>query len=185
MSQNEQGIQLNETQDHRSQGPSSGKIYKLHQKMVSLGKDYWIENEQGVQVYKVDGKVLTLYKTFYFEDVHGKKLAKIKKHIATVKQTMEVEGPDGEKLALVKKDLFTPLKEHFVVKVKDGPDLDVHGNILDYEYTIGDGQSKIAQVSKKFFNIRDSYSIAVEPGQDDVIILAIVLCIDEMTHTTR
>jgi uncharacterized protein YxjI len=96
---------------------------------------------------------------------------------------MEVEGPDGERLALVTKALFTPLKEHFVVRVKNGPDLEIHGNILDHEYTIGDGRDKVAKVSKKFFHVRDSYTISIEPGQDDVIILTVVVCIDEMTHS--
>ena len=92
------------------------------------------------------------------------------------------KGPDGEQLALVKKALFTPLREHFVVKVKDGPDLEVHGNLLDHEYTIGEGRTKVAEVSKKYFHVRDSYSVSIEPGQDDMIILAVVVCIDEMTH---
>jgi uncharacterized protein YxjI len=95
---------------------------------------------------------------------------------------MEVEGPDGEQLALVKKALFTPLKEHFVVEVKNGPNLEIHGNLLDHEYTIGEGSERVAEVSKKFFHLRDSYSVSIEPGQDDVIILAVVVCIDEMTH---
>ena len=162
---------------------SDKKRYKLRQKMFSIGNDFWIEDDQGVQVFKVDGKAMRLRKTFYIEDAHGMQLAKIEKHVVTIKETMEVKGPDGEQLALVKKALFTPLKEHFVVKVKNGPDLEVHGNILDYEYTIGEGDDKVAQVSKKFLHLRDSYSIEIEPGQDDVVILSVVVCIDEMTHS--
>ena len=43
---------------------------------------------------------------------------------------------------MVKKDIFTPLKEHFVVKVNKGPDLEIHGNLLDHEYTIGETKIK-------------------------------------------
>ena len=161
---------------------SDKKRYKLRQKMFSIGNDFWIEDDQGVQVFKVDGKAMRLRKTFYIEDAHGMQLAKIEKHVVTIKETMEVKGPDGEQLALVKKALFTPLREHFVVKVKDGPDLEVHGNLLDHEYTIGEGRTKVAEVSKKYFHVRDSYSVSIEPGQDDMIILAVVVCIDEMTH---
>jgi uncharacterized protein YxjI len=153
----------------------------MHQKMVSIGNDYWVENEQAEKVFEIDGKI-GLRKNFIFKDVHGKKLAKIQKALLTVKETMEIEGPDGEKLAAVKKDLFTPLKEHFVVNLNTGPDLEIHGNILDHEYTIEKAGSKIAQVSKKLLHLRDSYSISIEAGQDEVIILAVVVCIDEMTH---
>jgi len=181
MSLNEREEERDENRDDRSLGQSSGKCYQIHQKMVSIGNDYWIENEQGEQVYKVDGKV-GWHKTFNFEDAHGKKLAKIQKFVLSLKETMEIEGPDGEKLAVVKKALFTPLKEHFVVEVKNGPNLEIHGNLLDHEYTIGEGSKRVAEVSKKFFHLRDSYSVSIEPGQDDVIILAVVVCIDEMTH---
>ena len=166
--------------DHSSVNPGSRR-YIMRQKMVSIGNDYWIENEQGEQVFKIDGKI-GLHKTYIFEDLRGKRLAKIHKVLVSVKETMEIEGPAGEKLAVVKKDIFTPLKEHFVVDIIDGSNLEIHGNILDHEYSIEDGSSKAAQVSKKLFHVRDSYTISIEPGQDDVFILAVVVCIDEMTH---
>jgi uncharacterized protein YxjI len=171
-----------EPRDDRNPGLAGGKRYLLHQKMVSIGNDYWIENEQGETVYQVDGKI-GLHKTFNFNDAHGNRLVKIRKSLLALKETMEVEEPGGDQLAVVKKDLFTPLKEHFVVNVKNGPNLDIHGNILDYEYTIGDGSSQVAAVSKKFFHLRDSYSILIAPGQEDVILLAVVVCIDEMAHS--
>ncbi len=82
----------------------------------------------------------------------------------------------------MKKALISPLRDRFLVKVKNGPDLDVKGNILDHEYTIGEGRNKVAEVSKKWFRIRDSYGVQVDPSQDDVIILAVTVCIDQMAH---
>ena len=182
MSQSEQPELRDNDQENHSPEQISGKRYIMRQKMVSIGNDYWVENEQAEKVYEIDGKI-GLYKNFIFEDAHGKKLAKIHKAILTVKETMEIEGPDGEKLAVVKKALFTPLMEHFVVNMNNGRDLEIRGNILDHEYTMVDGRNKIAQVSKKLFNLRDSYSISIEPGQNDVLILSVVVCIDEMTHS--
>jgi uncharacterized protein YxjI len=163
-------------------GPMNNKRYIFRQKLVSIGNDYWIENEQGEKVFRVDGIVLTLKKTFYLEDAHGNRLAEIKKRLITIKETMDCWGPKGQKLAQVTKALFTPLKEHFVVDLPNGARLDVHGNILDHEYTVEQEQRIAAQVSKKWIDVRDSYVVSIEPGQDDVIILLVVLCIDEMTH---
>jgi uncharacterized protein YxjI len=162
-----------------------GKRYRLCQKIVSIGRNFWIENEEGEQVYKIDGSAVRLRRTYTFKDAHGKTLAKIVKSVLTLKESMEVSGPGGEQLAVVKKDLFTPLKEHFIVNIKNGPDLEIHGNLFDHEYTIGDNQYQVAQVSKKWLDVRDSYSVLIEPDQDDVILLAVVVCIDEMTHATR
>jgi len=66
-----------------------------------------------------------------------------------VKDSMEIEGPHGEQLAMVKKALITPVRERWVVKIKGGPDLEVKGNILDHEYTIGEGRDKVAEVSQE------------------------------------
>ena len=112
-------------------------------------------------------------------------LAKVQERMLRVKDSMEIEGPGGERLAMVKKALITPLRDRWVVKIGDGPDLDVKGNILDHEYHIGEGRDKVAEVSKKWFRIRDSYGVAIDPGQNDVLILAITVAIDMMAHPGR
>ena len=86
-----------------------------------------------------------------------------------VKDSMEIEGPDGQRMAMVKKALITPLRERWTVKIEDGPDLEVQGNILDHEYRIGEGRDKVAEVSKKWFRVRDTYGVEIEPGQNDIL----------------
>ena len=176
-----------ERQDDRQLGRpgGGGNQYQMRQKMVSIGDDFWIENRQGQKVYKIDGKALRVRQTLSFEDAHGTELCKIQERMLRVKDSMEIEGPRGEKLAMVKKALITPGRERWVVKIKGGPDLEVQGNILDHESTIGEGRDKVAEVSKKWFRLRDSYGVAIDPGQDDLIILAVAVCIDEMAHGGR
>jgi uncharacterized protein YxjI len=159
-----------------------GNRYQMRQKMVSIGDDFWIENDRGQKVFKVDGKALRVRQTLVFEDAHGNELAKIQERMMRVKDSMEIEGPHGENLGTVKKALITPVRERWVVKIKNGPDLEVKGNVLDHEYTIGEGRDKVAEVSKKWFRMRDSYGVSIDPGQDDVLILAIAVCIDQMAH---
>jgi uncharacterized protein YxjI len=98
---------------------------------------------------------------------------------------MEIEGPGGERLAMVKKALITPLRDRWIVKIAGGPDLSVQGNILDHEYHIGEGRDKIAEVSKKWFRVRDTYGVQIDPGQNDALILAITVAIDMMAHEGR
>jgi uncharacterized protein YxjI len=156
--------------------------YQMREKLVSIGDDFWIEDEHGDKAYKVDGKALRVRSTLNFEDPHGNVLCKIQERMLRVKDSMEVEGPDGKQVAMVKKAIISPVRDRFTVKIKDGPDLDVKGNILDHEYTIGEGRDKVAEVSKKWFRIRDSYGVEVEPSQDDAVILAVTVCIDQMAH---
>lgn len=156
--------------------------YQMREKLVSFGDDFWIENEAGAKVYKVNGKALRVRQTLIFEDAHGNELAKVQERMLRIKDTMQIEGPHGENLATVKKALITPLRDRFTVNVQNGPDLEVQGNILDHEYTIGEGNHKVAEVSKKWFRIRDSYGVEIAPGQQDIIILAVTVVLEELAH---
>ena len=156
--------------------------YQMREKLVSIGDDFWIKDGQGNKVFKVDGKALRVRNTLIFEDAHRNKLCQIQERMLRVKDTMEVEDALGNQVAVVKKAIISPIRDRFSVKIKDGPDLNVKGNILDHEYTIGEGRHTVAKVSKKWFRIRDTYGVEVEPDQDDVVILAVTVCIDQMAQ---
>ena len=163
----------------------SATQYQMRQKMVSIGDDFWIENDRGEKVFKVDGKALRVRSTLIFEDAHGRQLCQIQERMLRIKDSMEIEDANGARMALVKKALITPLRERWSVQVGNGPDLEVQGNILDHEYTIGEGRDKIAEVSKKWFRLRDTYGVQIEQGQNDILILAITVAVDMMAHPGR
>ena len=150
--------------------------------MVSIGDDFWIENDHGQKVFKVSGKALRVRQTLKFEDANGREIYQIQERMMHIKDSMEVEDANGNRVAMVKKALISPIRDRFTVSLKGDPDLDVKGNIFDHEYTIGEGRDKVAEVSKKWFRIRDSYGVEIEPGQDDLLILAVAVCIDQMAH---
>jgi len=156
--------------------------YKIRQNLISIGDDFWIENEEGSKVYKIDGKVLRIRKTLVFEDAKGKKLAQIQERLLTIKDTMVIEDANGREIATVKKALIAPLRDRWDVKLKDGEDLVVQGNILDFEYTIKQGGKKVAEISKKWFRLTDTYGVDLDPGQNHILILAIAIAVDMMAH---
>ncbi len=167
--------------DDRGPGGGSDKNrYQMRQKLVSIGDDFWIENAQGQKTFKVDGKALRVRKTLKFENAQGQTLYQIQERKARIKDSMEVEDANGKRVAMVKKAIISPVRDRYTVNIKGGPDLDVKGNILDHQYTIGEGRDKVAEVSKKWFRVRDTYGVEVDPGQDDLLILAVTVCIDQM-----
>jgi uncharacterized protein YxjI len=163
----------------------SATAYRMRQKLASIGDDYWIEDGQGQRVYKVNGKALRIRKTLVFEDATGNEMLKIQERKVRVRDTMEIEDPSSKTVATVKKALISPLRERFVVEVDAGPDLEVQGNIVDHEYRITQGDTDVAEVSKKWFRIADSYGVEVAAGQDPVLILAVSAVIDSLTHEER
>ena len=166
-------------------GGGGADHYRMRQKLVSIGDDYWIENDRGERVYKVDGKALRLRQTLIFEDARGAALVKIQERMLRARDTMEIEDRAGNRVAMVKKAMITPVRDRWTVKVADGPDLEVKGNILDHEYTIEDGRAKAAEVSKKWFRVADTHGVEVATGQDPVVILAVTAVLDTMAHPER
>jgi uncharacterized protein YxjI len=51
---------------------------------------------------------------------------------------------------------------------------------VDHEYEISVNGDKIAEVSKKWFRVRDTYGVEIKPGQTDIVLLAVTVAIDMM-----
>ena len=165
-----------------SEPRNGAQRYQMREKLVSFGDDFWIENDRGERVFKVNGKMMRARGTLDFENTEGMVEAQIQERMLRVKDSMAIEDGKGHKAAEVKRALITPIRERWVVKIADGPDLEVQGDLLAHEYKIGDGKQKVAKVSKKWFRIRDSYGVQIEPDQNDAVILAVTVAIDAMVH---
>ena len=156
--------------------------YRMRQKLVAIGDDYWIEDEQGRRVFKVNGKAMRVRDTLVLEDAAGTELLKLQERKLRMRDTMVIEDPSGRTVATVKKAMITPLRERFSVDVADGEDMDVQGNIVDHEYRISQGGEDVAEVSKKWFRVADTYGVEVVDGRNVVLVLAVAAVIDNMTH---
>lgn len=159
--------------------------YRMRQRLASIGDDYWIEDEAGQRVYKVDGKAMRLRRTLIFEDARGGELFKIQERMLHVRDSTDIENTAGHTVASVKKALISPLRERWTVKVSDGPDIDVKGNIVDHEYQLESGRDKVAEISKRWFRVADTYGVEVAPDQDPALILAITAVLDSTAHGGR
>jgi uncharacterized protein YxjI len=156
-----------------------GSRYQMREKLLAIGDDFWIDNDQGEHAFKVNGKALRVRDTFILERPSGEELYKIQKKMMHIRGTMKVER-DGEDVATVKKALITPFRDRFSIELADGTELSAHGNFVDHEFEIEHDGDKVAQISKRWFRARETYGIEVAPGHDDPLILAVTVCIDEM-----
>jgi uncharacterized protein YxjI len=165
----------------RRRHDNGGTKYRMREKLFSIGDDFWIEDESGDRAFKVDGKAMRIRDTLVFEDASGAELFTVQEKKLHIRDTMEIER-GGHTVATVKKALITPLRERFSIEVEGGEDMEAKGNIVDHEYKIERGGHDVAEVSKRWFRVRDTYGIEIAEGQEDPLILAVAVCIDQMTH---
>jgi uncharacterized protein YxjI len=153
----------------------------MREKVFSIGDDFWIDTDEGQHAFKVNGKALRFRSTFVLESPAGDELFTIREKKLRIRDTMELEH-DGRTVATVRKALISPLRDRFAIELADGRELTAKGNVVDHEYKIERDGDKIAEISRRWFRIRDTYGIDVAPGENDALILAAAVCIDEMTH---
>jgi uncharacterized protein YxjI len=77
----------------------------MRQRLISVGDDYWIEDEAAQRAFRVNGKALRIRKTFVLEDAGGDEVAKIQERKLSVRDKMEIERP-GRSNATVSKRWF-------------------------------------------------------------------------------
>jgi uncharacterized protein YxjI len=163
---------------HRHEEPE-GTRYQMREKMFAIGDDFWVETEDGHRAFKVNGKALRARSTFILESPSGDELFKIQEKKLRIHDTMEIEH-DGDTVATIKKALVTPFRDRFSIELESGGELSAKGNVVDHEYEIERDGKKVAEISKRWFRVRDTYGIEIGPGENDALIVAATVCIDEM-----
>ena len=154
--------------------------FQMREKLMSIGDDYWIEDESGNKAFKVDGNAMHMRDTWVLEDANGQEVAKIQEKKMSIRDKIKIELAGGHE-ATVKKAMVG-IRDRFIVEVDGGKDLKVHGNIVDHEYDIDRDGDKIAEVSKKWFRVRDTYGVEVEHDVDTVLVLAVTVAVDAFSH---
>ena len=162
----------------RSDGPG-GERFLMREKLLSIGDDYWIENDRGERAYKVDGKAFRVRETFVLEDTSGAEVARIQERKLTIRDKVAIER-GGDTVATVHKALVG-IRDRFAIDVEHGDDMKAHGNVVDHEYEVERDGDTVATVSKKWFRVRDSYGVEVAHGEDAALMLAITVAIDALT----
>jgi uncharacterized protein YxjI len=155
--------------------------YLMKQMLFCWGDDFAIRNEAGENVFFVDGKAFSLGAKLSFQDRQRHELAFIQQRLLSWGPTYEIYRGDAL-AAVVKKQLFTLFHCTFTVDVPGPDDLEAQGSFLDMEYAITRGGRPVAEVSKRWFALSDTYGVDIADGEDGVLILASTVVIDMVCH---
>ncbi|QDQ12655.1 LURP-one-related/scramblase family protein [Streptomyces spectabilis] len=158
----------------------------VRDRLFGIGDDYWIEDDRGRKVFLVDGKAMRLRDTFELKDPQGRVLIDIHAKMLALRDTMVIER-EGEPLARVKRKRLSLLRNHYRVELADGSTtLDVSGKVLDREFAIEYEGELLADISRRWFSVRDTYGLHItRDDADPALLVAIAVCVIRLAEKER
>ncbi|MET8693890.1 LURP-one-related/scramblase family protein [Streptomyces bauhiniae] len=157
----------------------------VRDRLLGIGDDYWIEDENGRKVFLVDGKAMRLRDTFELKDTAGNVLIDIHQKMFALRDTMVIQRA-GEDLATVRRKRLSLLRNHYRVDLVDGTELDISGKILDREFAVEYQGELLAVISRRWLTIRDTYGVdVVRDDADPALLIAVAVCVIHLAEKER
>ncbi|MER6314532.1 LURP-one-related family protein [Streptomyces sp. NPDC001581] len=159
--------------------------YLVRDKVLAIGDDYWIEDEDGRHAFLVDGKALRVRDTLELKDPDGMILITLREKMLSFRDAMTLER-DERRLAVIRRKRFSLLRNHFRVTMAEGTELDVSGRILDREFKVEYDGELLALVSRQWYRVRETYAVdVVREDADAALLIAVAVCVIRMAEKER
>jgi uncharacterized protein YxjI len=153
--------------------------FQMRADLLSMGDDYWIQDEDGNKAFHVDGKTARVRETWVLEDANGNDVATIREKKLSIRDKIKIEFSDGKE-AVVRKAMIG-IGEKYICEVEGGPELKIKGKIGENEYKIERDGDKVAEVSKKWFRVRDTYGVEVEDDAWSALVLCVTVAVGALS----
>ncbi|MEU4729964.1 MULTISPECIES: LURP-one-related/scramblase family protein [unclassified Streptomyces] len=159
--------------------------YLVRDKVLAIGDDYWIEDEEGRHAFLVDGKALRFRDTLELKAPDGRILITLREKMLSLRDAMTLER-DDRRLAVIRKKRFSLLRNHYLVTLAEGTELDVSGRILDREFKVEYEGELLALISRQWYRIRETYAVdVVREDADAALLVAVAVCVIRMAEKER
>jgi len=157
-------------------------IYKIKQKVFSIGASFNIKNEFDEDVYSIKGEVFTLGRKLRLYDLKGNELVYIEQEVFNFLPVYKIYI-DGEIAAIVKKK-FTLFRTEFLIE-GNGREYILEGDFFAHEYRILTENGQVASISKEWFTFGDTYGVEISDSENHPFLLALVIVLDQVCHEGR
>jgi len=153
--------------------------YQINQKIFSFGDNFTIKDEYGSEKFFVKGKIFAFGDKLRIYDENGIEKVYIEQKLFKFMPEYSIYL-EGQYAAKVKKE-FTFFRPRFYIESTFGQ-YSIEGDFFGYDFRILKQGRIVASVSKKFFSFRDSYGVDIADDENQVLILALVIVIDQVIH---
>ena len=152
------------------------KRFQIKQKALTVRPTFSIKDESGRDAYVVTGKAVRVADQLAIATPDGRQVATIRQKILAGTPTYNIALEDGTTATL--KKAAVSLRPKFKLAVDGSDAVEVTGSFTGYEYELKRSGTVVAEVSKRWFAVADTYGVEVAEGADPVLVLGAVVAID-------
>lgn len=156
--------------------------YVIKQKVFAIGDTFMIKDDLDNDCFWVKGRIFTFGNKLTMYDMQNQELVYIEQKLLRFLPEYNIYFK-GLHYATVKKK-FSFFRPRFNIQSHVG-DYSIQGDFLNLEFSILRGGKHVAQVSKKWISWGDTYGVEIADGEDDPLILTLVIVIDQVLHNNN
>lgn len=153
--------------------------FVVKQRILSFSDSFVIYDENKRPAYRVEGKLFAFGDKLKIYDMNNRQQVYIEQKLFRLLPEYHLYE-NRKRVAVVKKG-FTLLRPRFSIESQSGS-YTVKGNVFAYNFRILKEGSVVARVDKAFFAFKDTYSVEIAPGEDEALLLAMCIVIDQTLH---
>jgi uncharacterized protein YxjI len=153
--------------------------FTLREKIISIRDVFDIKDENGNVAYTMTSRILALRRMFVLEKPDGSNVSVVKWQWLSFWPQYKIRVIGGGR-AKIRKAFFrvSGFGPKFIIKSSKGR-MVAAGNFLAHDYDFKLGGEKIAEVSKHWISITDTYGLEIFDEADVPMIISCVVVIDD------
>lgn len=151
--------------------------YLLREKIIAVRDVFTIADENDEPVYTITSKILALRQSFLMEDMEGNNLGVIKRKWIAITPRYAIKIKDGSRATIRRAYFRFHFGPRFIIKSSIGR-IVAAGNFLAREFDFEMNGEKIAETSRHWVTMTDTYGIDIHDEAHAKLILCAVVAID-------
>ncbi len=156
-------------------GPSSIR-YRLPKNVVARTDSVVIMNDRGEISFLIDIE----HDLVRISDLAGQPKCQFSGRALQLGHTVHFDDSSGTTRAVLHRSERSPIRNHFAIETERGSWI-IEGQVAAYEYWMHSAEGGVAEVSCRWFRVRDTYGVQVSPRQPCALVLAAAICLDIAT----
>lgn len=150
----------------------------IKNKLLSLGGDSDVLNENKEPIFKVKGKIFSFTKKKKLYNMQGELLYTIRNKFWNIfSNKVYIKNSQGDRVATIKKNKWSWNKNYKILNTED--DLEIEGKFFSFKSQIIKNEQLVATINRQFTIVTDAFSLEADE-KDIAFYTAIVIALDNI-----